>query len=129
MAQIQKEPDANAISLDNIDILSKWRVEIETPIMEEAPAWLEEAHEEGQVEEEEEEEEEEKEQEVVGGTMEGDVLASPPPSAPLDTSSPPSITQRPVLDASPRSSTATSSARGRPDKRPMIYPRKRGRGH
>ena len=78
MTQIQKEPYANAISLDNIDILSKWRVEIETPIMDESPAWLEE----GQVEEEE----------VVGGTMEGDVLASPPPSAPLDTSSPPSIT-------------------------------------
>ena len=84
MAQIQKEPDANAISLDNIDILSKWRVEIETPIMEESPAWLEEGQEEGQVEEEEEE--------MVGGTMESDVLASPPPSAPIDTSSPASIT-------------------------------------
>ena len=120
MAQIQKEPDANAISLDNIDILSKWRVEIETPIMEEAPAWLEEAQEEGQVEEEEEEEEE-----VFGGTME----ASPPPSTPLDISSPPSITQRRVLDAGSGPSTATSSARGRPDKRPMIFSRKRGRGH
>ena len=87
----RKKPNANAIFLDNIDILSKWRVEIETPIMEEAPAWLEEAQEEGQVEEEEEEEEEE-EQEVFGGTME----ASPPPSAPLDISSPPSITQRRV---------------------------------
>ena len=115
MAQIQKDPDANAISLDNIDILSKWRVEMETPIMEESPAWLEE----GQGEEVEEE------KEVVGGTMEGDVLASPP----LDTSSPPSITQCPVLDAGSGPSTATSSARGRPDKRPMIYPRKRGRGH
>ena len=52
MAQIQKELDANAISLNNIDILSKWRVEIETPIMEEALAWLEEVQEEGQVEEE-----------------------------------------------------------------------------
>ena len=118
MTQIQKEPDANAISLDNIDKLSKWRVEIETPIMEEAPAWLEE----GQVEEEEEEEEEE---EVFGDTME----ASPPPSAPLDISSPPSITQRRVLDAGSGPSTATSSARGRPDKRPMIFSRKRGRGH
>ena len=117
MAQINKEPDANAISLNNIDILSKWRVEIETPIMEEAPAWLEE----GQVEEEEEV--------VVGGTMEDDVLASPPPSTPLDTFSPPSITQRRVLNAGSRPSTATSSARGRPDKRPMMYPRKRGRGH
>ena len=119
MAQIQKEPDANAISLDNIDILSKWRVEIETPIMEEAPTWLEE----GQVEEEEEEE-----GEVVGGTMEGDVLASPPPFAPLDTSSPPSITQRRLLDAGSGPSTATS-ARGRPDKGPMIFSRKKGKGH
>ena len=122
MAQIQKEPDANAISLDKLIycLRSKWRVEIETPIMEEAPAWLEE----GQVEEEEEEEEE-----VVGGTMEGDVLASPPPSVPLDISSPPSITQRRVLDAGSGPSTTTSSARGRPDKRPMIFSRKRGRGH
>ena len=114
MAQIQREPDANAISLDNIDILSKWRVEVETPIMEEALAWLEE----GQVEEEEEEEE------VFGGTME----ASPPPSAPLDISSPPSITQRRVLDAGSGPSTATS-ARGRPDKGPMIFSRKKGKGH
>ena len=89
--------------------------------MEEAPAWLEEGQEEGQVEEEEEE--------VVGGTMEGDVLALPPASAPLDISSPPSIIQRRVLDAGSGPSTATSSARGRPDKRPMIYSRKRGRGH
>ena len=118
MRQIEKELDVDAISLDNIEILSKWRVEIETPVMEEAPAWLEE----GQVEEKEEEE-------VVGGTMEGDVLASPPPSAPLDISSPPSITQRRVLDAGSGPSTATSSARGRPDKRPMIFSRKRGRGH
>ena len=121
MTQIQKEPDANAISLDNIDILSKWRVESETPIMEEAPAWLEEGQEEGQVEEQE--------VVVVGGTMEGDVQASPPPSASLDISSPPSITQRRVLDAGLGPSTATSSARGRPDKRPMIFSRKRGRGH
>ena len=89
--------------------------------MEEVLAWLEEGQEEGQVEEEEEE--------VVGGTMEGDVLASPPPSALLDTSSPPSITQRPLLDAGLGPSAATSSARGRPDKRPMIFSRKRGRGH
>ena len=120
MAQIQKEPDANAISLDNIDILSKWRVEIETPIMEEALAWLEE----GQVEEEEEEEEV-----VVGGTMEGDVLALPPSSASIDTSSSTSITQSPVLDAGPGPSAATSSARGRLDERPMVFSRKRGKGH
>ena len=75
-------------------------MEIETPIMEESPAWLE-GKEEGQEEEEE----------VVGDTMEGDVLASPPPSTPIDTYSPPSITQRPILDACPGPSAATTSAR------------------
>jgi hypothetical protein len=32
----------DTISLDNINILSEWRVEYEAPIMEEALAWLEE---------------------------------------------------------------------------------------
>jgi hypothetical protein len=40
--QIEKEPEVDAISLDNIDILSKWRVEVEVPLLDEAPAWLEE---------------------------------------------------------------------------------------
>jgi hypothetical protein len=39
---MDRTPDVDAISLDNIDVLSKWRVEAEMPIMEEAPAWLEE---------------------------------------------------------------------------------------
>ena len=75
MRQIEKEPDVDVISLDNIDILSKWRVEIETPVMEESPTWLE-----------------PKEGERYGDTLEGDVLASPPPCTPIDVSSPPSIT-------------------------------------
>ena len=61
MTQIEKELDANDISLDSIDILSKWRVEIETPVMEESPTWLE----------------PEEQQERYGDTVEGDVLASP----------------------------------------------------
>jgi len=40
MKQIDKEPDVKAISLDNIDILSKWRVEVEVPLLEEEPSWL-----------------------------------------------------------------------------------------
>ena len=87
MAQIQKEPDAYAISLDNIDILSKWRVEIETPIMEESPTWLE-----------PKEGEQQQQQERFRDTVEGDVLASPLPYTPIDASSPPSITQRQILD-------------------------------
>ena len=54
MRQIEKEPDIDAISLDNIDILSKWRVEIETLVMEESRTWLE--PEDGEQQEEEEEE-------------------------------------------------------------------------
>ena len=107
MRQIEKELDVNAISLDNIDILSKWRISIETPIMEESPTWLE--IEEGQEEEE------------VEDTMERDVLALPPPSASIDTSSPPYITQRLVLDVGPGPSVATTSARGRLDKRPVTF--------
>jgi hypothetical protein len=39
---MDRTPNVDAISLDNIDVLSKWRVESEMPIMEEAPAWLDE---------------------------------------------------------------------------------------
>jgi hypothetical protein len=58
--QLDKELDIEAISLDNIDTTSQWRVEIQEPEMEEAPEWLEEhannLMEEGATEEEEEEE-------------------------------------------------------------------------
>jgi hypothetical protein len=54
--QLDKEPDIEAISLDNIDTTSQWRVEIQEPEMEEAPEWLEEhaddLREEGATEEE-----------------------------------------------------------------------------
>jgi hypothetical protein len=56
--QLDKEPDIEAISLDNIDTTSQWRVEIQEPKMEEAPKWLEEhvdnLMEEGATEEEKE---------------------------------------------------------------------------
>jgi hypothetical protein len=58
--QLDKEPDIEAISLDNIDATSQWRVEIQELEMEEALVWLEEhvdnLMEEGVTEEEEEEE-------------------------------------------------------------------------
>jgi hypothetical protein len=57
--QLDKEPDIEAISLDDIDTTSQWRVEIQEPEMEEAPEWLEDhadnLMEEGATEEEEEE--------------------------------------------------------------------------
>ena len=40
--QIEKVPNPDAISLDDIDTTSKWRVEMEDPMMDEAPEWLEE---------------------------------------------------------------------------------------
>jgi hypothetical protein len=39
--QLDKEPNIEAISLDNIDNNNQWRVEIQEPEMEEAPEWLE----------------------------------------------------------------------------------------
>jgi hypothetical protein len=39
---MNRTPDVNAISLDNIDVFSKRRVESEMPLMEEEPAWLDE---------------------------------------------------------------------------------------
>jgi len=56
---LDKKPDIEAISLDNIDTTSQWMVEIQEPEMEEAPEWLEEhaddLREERTTEEEEEE--------------------------------------------------------------------------
>ena len=42
MKQIEKVSNSDAISLDDIDTTSKWRVEREDPVMDEAPEWLEE---------------------------------------------------------------------------------------
>jgi hypothetical protein len=59
LKQIDRTSDVDAISLDNIDVLSKCRVESEMPILEEAPAWLEEEPEQQQALEQQGEEEEE----------------------------------------------------------------------
>jgi hypothetical protein len=48
LKQINRTLDVDAMSLDNIDVLSKWRVDSEMPIMEEAPTWLEEGPEQEQ---------------------------------------------------------------------------------
>jgi hypothetical protein len=40
--QLEKILDVDTISLDNVNILSEWRVEYEVPIMEKEPMWLEE---------------------------------------------------------------------------------------
>ena len=41
MKQLEKKPEVEAISLDHIDTTAAWRAEIEEPIMEVAPDWLE----------------------------------------------------------------------------------------
>jgi hypothetical protein len=40
LKQIDRTPDVDAISLENIDVLSKWRVESEMPTMEEVLSWI-----------------------------------------------------------------------------------------
>jgi hypothetical protein len=118
MRQIEKEPEVDAISLDNIDILSKWRVEIEVPLLDEAPAWLEEGDQEQQHQQEDEEEEEE----IHPYTMEDDELveSGTPLSTHTGVASPPSS-----IDVRPGPSASSS----RPGKQPLIFSRKRGRGH
>jgi hypothetical protein len=77
--------DVDAISLDNINVLFKWRVKFEVLTMEKAPAWLEE--EQQQEEQKGEEEKKEQEEEWLEDIMEGDVLASTPPSTQIATPS------------------------------------------
>jgi len=114
MREIEKETEVDVISLDNIDILSKWRVKVEVLLLDEAPAWLEEG-------------EQQQQQELHPYTMEDDVLVEneTPPSRQFGVASPPSIIDRHIVDAQPRPSTSSS----RPSKHSLIFPRKRGRGH
>ena len=41
MKYLEKKPEVEAISLDAIDTTAAWRVEIEEPIVEATPNWLE----------------------------------------------------------------------------------------
>jgi hypothetical protein len=118
---MDRTPDVDAIALDSIDVLSKWRVEAEMPIMEEAPAWLEEEPEQQQDLEEQQGEEEEEEEERLEDIMEGDMLASTQPSTLIDTPTPTHNIRLPLLESGP------STVRGRPDKQPIIFSRKKGR--
>jgi hypothetical protein len=117
---MDRTPDVDAIYLDNIDVLSKWRMEAEMPIMEEAPAWLEEEPEQQQDLEKQQGEGEEEQLEDI---IEGDVLASAPPSIVIDTPTSTHTSRCPLSDSGP------STLRGRLDKQPIIFSRKRGRGH
>ena len=132
MKQVEKAPDVDAICLDNIDVLSKWRVEDELPIMEEAPAWLDEEQQQQQQGQEDEEEQEEEQEEEADrfdpeDFMEGDVASSAPPSTVVDASTP-LLAPSPSLAPS-STGPGPSTVRGRPGKQPIIFSRKRGRGH
>ena len=122
MRQIDKEPDVDAISLDNIDILSKWRVEIEVPLLDEAPAWLEEGDQEEQHQREDEEDSEVDEEQEEEEEQEDDELveSGTPLSTHIGVASPPSS-----IDARP----GPSASGLRPGKQPLIVFCKRGRGH
>ena len=149
---MDKTPDVDAISLDNIDILSTWRVEAELPIIEAAPSWLEQSEaQEGQEQEEhedeeakededeedkDEDEEDEEQEEDEGEDEEGDVQASTPvapPSREIATPSQsatiPAWAWAPIIaHETPSAGPRPSTVRGRLDKQPMTFPRKRGRG-
>ena len=128
MKQVEKSPNVDAICLDNIDVLSKWRVEVELPIMEEAPAWLDEEQQQ-QGQEEEEQEEEEEENFDSEDFMEGDVASSAPPSTLIDVSSPSLAPSPATLCSTSTARPRPSIVRGRPGKQPIIFSHKRGRGH
>jgi hypothetical protein len=81
---------------------------VEIPIMEEAPAWLE-----------EEPEQQQNLEEQLEDIMDSDVLASEQPSTLTDTPTPTHTSRRPLLDSWP------SVVRGKHDKHPIIFSRKR----
>jgi len=118
---MDRTSNVDPISLDNIDVLSKWRVEFEMPIMEDAPTWLKEEPEQQQALEEQQGEEEQ-EVEWPEDIMEDDVLASAQPSTLIDTPTPAHTSSHPLSDTRP------STVKGKPDKQPIIFSRKRGRG-
>lgn len=131
----------DAISLDNTDILSTWRVEAELPIIEAAPSWLEELkaqegqekeeHEDEEAEEDEDEDEEDEEDEE--GYVQASTPVAPPSreiATPSQTSTIPAWEQAPITaHETPSAGLGPSTVRGRPDKQPMTFSCKRGRGH
>ena len=126
---MEKAPDVDVICLDNIDVLSKWRVEVELPIMEEASAWLDEEQQQQQGQEDEEEQEEEADRFDPEDFMEGDVASSTPPSTLIDVSSPSLAPSLATLCSTSTTGPGPSTVKGRLGKQPMIFCRKRGRGN
>ena len=146
--QMDKTPDVDAISLDNIDILSTWRVEAELPIIEVAPSWLEEpeaqegqeqeenedeeAEEEEDEDEEDEDEEDEEQEEDEGGDVQASTPVAPPSreiATPSQSATIPAWARAPIIaHETPSAGPGPSTVRGRPDKQPMTFSRKRGRG-
>ena len=129
--QIESPMDPDAISLDNIDVLSPWRVESEEPILEESPSWLEpvadDPLEQGQQEADSEseeqqhlEEEQEEEEDTAGAS------ASTPSS--IDIGEHSSIPSTHYLTLGAEEGPGPSTIRGRPSKQPIMFSRKRGRG-
>eukprot|EP00253_Pinus_taeda_P019910 PITA_19910 len=124
--QIESPMDPDAISLDNIDVLSLWRVE-------ESPSWLEpvadDPLEQGQQEEDseseeqqhlEEEHEEQEEEDTAGAS-------TSTPSA-IDIGEHSSIPSTHYLTLGAEAGLGPSTTRGRPGKQPIMFSHKRGRG-
>ena len=128
----------------------EWRLEAEFPIIEAAPSWLEEPEaQEGQEQEEnedeetkedkdeEDEDEDEEQEEDEGEDEEGDVQASTPAAphsrgiaTPSQSATIPVWARVPITThETPSAGPGPSTVRSRPDKQPMTFSRKKGRGH
>ena len=134
MRQIESPVDPDAISLDNIDVLSPWRVESQEPILEESPSWLEEPVaddplEQGQQEEDSESEEQqhlEEEQEELEEEDTAGASASTPSA--IDIGEHSAIPSTHYLKLGAEAGSMPSTTRGRLGKQPIIFSHKRGRG-
>ena len=114
--------DLDAISLDNIDVLSPWRVESEEPILEESPSWLEPDDPLEQEQQEEDEQHSKKEQEHTMGA------SASTPSA-IDIGEHSSIPSTHYLTLGAEAESGPFTTKGRPGKQPIMFSCKRERGH
>ena len=132
MRQIESPVDPDAISLDNIDVLSPWRVESQEPILEESPSWLEpvadDPLEQGQQEEDSESEEQQHLEEEQEEQEEDTAGASASTPSTIDIREHSFMPSAHYLTLGAEAGSVPSTTRGRPGKQLIMFSRKRGRG-
>ena len=128
MRQIESPMDPDAMSLDNIDVLSPWRVESEEPILEESPSWLEPVADDPLEQGQQEEDSESKEQQHLEEEEEDTAGASTSTPSVIDIGEHIPIPRTHYLTLGAEAGAGPSTTRGRLDKQPIMFSRKRGRG-